>query len=132
MQIINFTKKYAKFGPKSQSTTKHCMFRAKHHASPENFTPALLVMLETFRRSALVPPAERYLSYISKLTTAHYRTAHIKVVYYCSSFTLDIGYFQKPFLHPLDHLENSNCWSRFESCILYFSFYDFAGIFICS
>ena len=45
------TKKYAKFGPKSQSTTKHRMFRAIY-VSPENFTPTLLVMLETFRRSA--------------------------------------------------------------------------------
>ena len=50
--MINFTKKKAKFGPKSQSMTKHRMFREQNYASPENFTPPLVVVLETFRRSA--------------------------------------------------------------------------------
>ena len=33
--------------------TKHCMLEQKNYANPENFTPTLLVMLETFRRSEL-------------------------------------------------------------------------------
>ena len=46
------TKKYVKFGPKSQSTTKNRMcLEQQIYASPENFTPTLLVMLDTFRRS---------------------------------------------------------------------------------
>ena len=52
--IYFLPKKYAKCVQKSQSATKHCMFRAKNYASPENFTPALLVMLKTFRRSAVI------------------------------------------------------------------------------
>jgi hypothetical protein len=40
-----------KFAPKSQSTTKHRMFRATNLRQSREFTPTLLVMLETFRRS---------------------------------------------------------------------------------
>ena len=40
-----------KFGPKSQSATKHCIGEQQVYASPDNFTPTLFVMLETFRRS---------------------------------------------------------------------------------
>ena len=45
------TKKHAKFGPKSQSTTKHRMFRATNLRQSREFIPTLLLMLETFRRS---------------------------------------------------------------------------------
>ena len=44
-------KKEAKFGPKSQSAKNTVWLEQQIYASPENFTPTLLVMLETFRRS---------------------------------------------------------------------------------
>ena len=37
---------------KKELTTKHCMFGQQIYASQENFTQPLVVMVETFRRSA--------------------------------------------------------------------------------
>ena len=46
-----FHKKKAKMGQNRKFKTKHCVFRAKIYARPENFTPLLEVIEVTFRRS---------------------------------------------------------------------------------
>ena len=45
-------KKYAKFGLKIHHRQNTECLEQQIYASPENFTPRLLVMLKTFRRSA--------------------------------------------------------------------------------
>ena len=53
VKIINFTKKIRNFDQKVNSRQNTACLEQKKCASPENFTPALMVMLETFRRSEL-------------------------------------------------------------------------------
>ena len=49
-----FYQKICKFGPESQSMTKHCILSATNLCKYRKFIPALLVMLETFIRSTHV------------------------------------------------------------------------------
>ena len=51
--------KYAKFAPKSQSMKKIVCLEQQIYASQENFTPTLLVMLGTFRRSDIISSYSR-------------------------------------------------------------------------
>ena len=53
VKIINFTKKIEIWTKKSIHDKNTACLEQKKCASPENFTPALMVMLETFRRSEL-------------------------------------------------------------------------------
>ena len=51
--IDPLTKKHAKIGPKINHRQNTVCLEQQIYASPENLTPTLLVMLETFRRSGL-------------------------------------------------------------------------------